>query len=44
MADEGKLDHLAGVDEKYDVPKEPAIIINSKTRNKEIDKVVEIIS
>ena len=39
LAEEGKLSHLAGVDEEYDVP-EKAIVIDVKERDKGVEVII----
>ncbi|MBE0649338.1 MAG: sulfate adenylyltransferase subunit CysN [Bacteroidales bacterium] len=40
LADDGKLDHLAGVDEQYDVPERPDIIINAGENGKGLERIL----
>ncbi len=43
LADEGKLQHLAGVDEPYDVPQDADIVVDAKNRMEFLEEILAMI-
>jgi len=43
LADEGKIEHLAGVDSEYEEPVKPALVLEAESSDDKVEKIVKLL-